>query len=231
VSALKPGPLFATRKVYARLRHRGVGEVASVARQRLRETIHSKETLIFFARRVAEDFKLARDPGLTFRGATASDANLYEQQIGTDSAATFAQRLGAGARCFFVFDGDTLLHSSWVTTGPAWTREIRRYFQPPPKDAYVYESFTRPEARGRGVYPFALNEICRHSATEDRKLVWVGAEESNAASKRAIEKAGFKEQFLVRYVRILGFLRVDEPEGTGVKLCFGCLARNVKVSG
>ena len=50
--------------------------------------------------------------------------------------------------CFVVEDGDRFLHSSWVTTTGAWTREIRAYLCPPQGDAYVYESFTRADARG-----------------------------------------------------------------------------------
>jgi hypothetical protein len=231
VSALKPGPLFATRKVLARLRNRGSREVLTVAGNRSRDFISSSETLIFLARRAGGDFaRPDHDRELQLREANPSDGKLYETSIGTDSAATFAARLEVGARCFFVLAGGSLLHSSWVTRGPTWTRELRRYFQPPPSDAYVYESFTRDEARGRGVYPFALAEICNRLDRENVRFVWVGAEASNAPSLKAIAKAHFEDQFRVRYVRKLGFLRVDEPVGAGVKLCFGCLARDVDVS-
>jgi hypothetical protein len=228
MSALKPGPTFVARKVLSRLRNRGVREVLSVAGQRIRETIYSSETLIFLARAARADFEPPNhDPGLEFREAIPDDGRLYEELIGTDSVRTFALRLNAGARCFFVLAGGSLLHSSWVTEGPAWTREIRRFFQPPPGDAYVYESFTTSEARGRGVYPFALSEICAHLDRERKRLVWVGVEESNTASRKAIAKAHFKEHFRVRYVSKLGYLRVDEPVGAGVRLCFGCLAHEV----
>ena len=232
MSALKPGPLAAARKVATRFRNRGGREVLSVAIERIREAISSSETLIFFARPAAGEYdRPAHDPDLELVEATEEDGSLYEDFIGTDSRRTFAARLQSGARCFFVRYDGKVVHSTWVTSGPAWTRELRRYFQPPPGDAYTYESFTRPEARGKGAYPFALTEICSNLAGEGKSLVWVGVEAGNTASRKAVAKAHFEEQFRVRYGRKLGFLRVDEPVGPGVRLCFGCLAQRVKVSG
>jgi hypothetical protein len=203
-----------------------VGEVLGVGLERVKQTISSSDTLVFLAREAAEDFpRPQHDPDLALVEATASDGKTYEDLIGTDSAATFALRLESGSRCFLVRDGTSLLHSSWVTDVAAWTRELRRFFVPPPGDAYVYESFTRPEARGKGVYPFALTGICDRLAAERKRIVWVGVEEGNAASRKAIAKAHFEERFRVRYARKLGFLRVDEPVGDGVRLCLGCLAR------
>jgi GNAT superfamily N-acetyltransferase len=232
VGALKAGPLVATRKVLVRLRHRGLREVAGVGFERIRDWIGSSDTLIFLARQAEGDLPEPKHaPGLELVEATVSDGGLYEDLIGTDSATTFRFRVEAGSRCFFVSDGRSYVHSTWVTEEAAWTRELRRYFCPPPGDAYVYESFTRPEARGLGVYPFALAEICDRLASEKKGLVWVGVEEDNPSSRKAITKAGFEEQFRVRYARKVGFLRVDEPIGDGVKLCLGCIARNLKQMG
>jgi hypothetical protein len=229
VPAVKPGPIFATRKVIARLRHRGIREVLGVAGDRFRQSIYSLDTLIFLARPAAGTFpETKHDPQLELIEATPSDGSLYEDFVGTDSASTFTYRIESGSRCFLVRDGNSLLHSTWMTQNAAWTRELRRYFRPPPRDAYVYESFTRPEARGRGVYPFALIGICARLGAEGKDLVWVGVEEDNPASRRAIAKAHFEEQFRVRFVRKLGFLRLDEPVGDGSRLCFGCIAQNVK---
>ncbi len=141
---------------------RGPVEVAGVARSRASEWLRSEDELIMLVRPAAAPApELRHDPGLTSRRATAADAELYARVIGTDSAATFRRRLTDTTHCVLVHLGDELLHASWVTTGAAWTREIAAYLVPPAGDAYVYESFTRPQARGRGVYPFALVPIVR----------------------------------------------------------------------
>ncbi|MFN2586501.1 MAG: GNAT family N-acetyltransferase, partial [Actinomycetota bacterium] len=96
-----------------------------------------------------------------------------------------------------------------VTSSAAWTREIRAYLVPPPGDAYVYESFTAPEARGRGVYPFALASICSWAVVRDIVRVWVAVERGNAPSFRAIAKAGFEPSYSIGYARRLGRLTLD----------------------
>jgi RimJ/RimL family protein N-acetyltransferase len=106
-----------------------------------------------------------------------------------------------------------VLHSSWVTTTGAWTREIRAYLAPPSGDAYVYESFTRADARGRGIYPFALAGILTAMSEQGLSKVWVGVESDNAPSRRAIAKAGFEEAFTLGFERRLGRLTIDEPHG------------------
>lgn len=155
------------------------------------------------------------DPELAFREAGPGDGALYARAIGTDSAATFRRRLTDTTRCFIVESAGDLLHASWVTTGAAWTREIRAYVVPPRGDAYVYESFTAPESRGRGVYPFALSGICSWSAGHGVERVWVAVESGNAPSYRAITKAGFEPSYTMSYGRRLGrlTLTIERPEG------------------
>lgn len=158
------------------------------------------------------------DPELTVRRATTADADVYERVIGTDSATTFRRRLTDTTNCWLVHGGEALLHASWVTTSAAWTREIRAHVVPPPGDAYVYESFTHPDARGRGVYPFALAGICEWARGAGVPNVWVAVEEGNAPSFKAIRKAGFEPSFSMRYGRRLGRLRleIERPEGVRI---------------
>ncbi len=179
--------------------------------------------LVRAAAAAAPEFR--HDPGLTFRAAGADDAELYARTIGTDSAATFRRRLSRTTQCFFVFGGEELLHASWVTTGAAWTREIAAYVVPPGGDAYVYESFTRPEARGRGVYPFALRAICEWAVEAGADRVWVAVESGNAPSLKAIRKAGFEPAYEMRYGRRLGRLTlvVEKPAGLAAPTVVGRL--------
>jgi RimJ/RimL family protein N-acetyltransferase len=196
------------------MRARGVGEVMALAGARLREAIASHETLIVLARptrRRDDDGVEGRE--LNLRRLTAADASLYARTIGTDSESTFRARLSATSRCFAVELQGRLVHASWVTTGCAWTREIRSFICVADGDSYVYESFTDPGARGRGVYPFALVEICRELSGEGLGRLWVAVEKGNSASERAVSKAGFEEVFEIHYRRRLGRLRVDLPDG------------------
>lgn len=207
----RPTAAQAASKTLNRLRSRGLKEVAGLAWERMKGWVSSGDTLVMFVRDAAPE--APHVPDLTFREATASDAVGYARDIGTDSESSFRSRLSESTHCFLVLEDDLLLHASWVTTTGAWTRELRTYLVPPPGDAYTYESFTRSEARGRGIYPFALHHVVAWAAGAEIARVWVAVEEHNEPSKRSVAKAGFAEAFRVGFARKLGRLRVAPPSG------------------
>src|SRR5918999_762977 len=137
-------PRRALSKVVTRVRSRGAREILALALGRAREFVSSDDRLIMFALDLSTP-PPARPapPGVTLRQADDRDARAYARDVGTDSAGTFRHRLSGDTRCYIVVTGVVIIHASWVTTERAWTREIRRYFTPPPGEADVYESFTR----------------------------------------------------------------------------------------
>jgi GNAT superfamily N-acetyltransferase len=174
---------------------------------RLREAIASKETLLVFVRDTAEE--QAELEGFQFREAAAEDGDLYARDVGTDAAWTFRDRLSDSTRCFVVQRDGRLVHATWMTARAAWTRELRHYLLPPAGDAYVYESYTHPEARGHGVYPFALRAISAALARRGLKRVWVAAEKHNPSSLKAVDKGGFTPVYEISYRRLWGTFRFD----------------------
>jgi RimJ/RimL family protein N-acetyltransferase len=223
----RPGPLILVARTAARVRSRGAGEVLGLAGARLQELVSSEDALIVYARPTGGD-PPAR-PGsdaFGFREAAPSDGDRYARDIGTDSAWSFRARLSATTRCFVVTQDELIVHASWMTTGAAWTRELRRYFRPPAGDAYVYESFTRPEVRGRGVYPLALTSIAAWLSGQGATRVWVAVEAGNPASVKAVVRAGFEPGFKLRYRRRFGRLSLSPPAGPLADDCSGCLGRS-----
>ena len=215
-------------KLWARGRARGWGEVALLAVDRLKEEIRSQDVLIFFLRPSAGDglpTGSEKTSDLSVVSADQDHAAIYERDIGTDSAVTFSERLDKATRCYLVMDGERALHATWVTTGLSWVRELRRYFSPPDGSAYVYESFTRADARGRGIYPFALRGICEDLHAKGVEKVWVAVEEDNPASLKSVAKAGFREAFVISYRRRWGAITVSEPRGEKADLCRRCFIK------
>jgi hypothetical protein len=206
VSDSRPNPSQVALKVLARARARGLGEVLATGRGRLREFISSSDELIILARS-ATGAPLDRDD-LEFVEATPEDGARYARDIGTDSASTFASRLTDTTHCFLVIDEGRVLHATWATTRSAWTRELGGYLVVPEGDCYVYESFTRADARGRGAYPFGLKGISAWAAGRGLKHLWVGVEAGNAASLRAVGKAGFEPRLTISFRRNVGRLEV-----------------------
>lgn len=210
---LRPGPLELTLKLAARLRARSPWEVARLGLARLGDTVASEDRLIMLVRDAGGSEPGQTRPGLILRRAAPHDAAPYARWIGTDSAATFRRRLTERTRCYLIAEGDRILHASWVTTAAAWTRELRTYLCPPAGDAYVYESFTRADARGLGLYPFALRGICSELGDEGLGRVWVAVEADNPGSLKAVGKAGFGVAFELAYRRRWGTLSLDAPSG------------------
>jgi hypothetical protein len=225
----KPTFLQAISKTKARLRTRGAREIVQNFWGGLRGAVRTDDELIFLVRSAAWSGDVVRrtDEPLHLARATPKDGPDYERYIGTDSAATFSARLSDSTSCWLIRGRGIVLHATWTTTGAAWTSEVDRFFVPPAGGAYIYESFTRPEARGLGVYPFALVEIGHVLSGEGIETLLVGVEAGNAPSIRAITKAGFEPAFTIGLHRRWGRVRLDEPSGPRPELASSCLHRQV----
>lgn len=221
----RPTPAQLAGKLLQRIRARGLGELSALAVERLRKGWSSEERLLFLVHDSGGDEP--DPPDLEFRAATAADGPLYARDIGTDSAATFAARLTDATRCWLVLHEDRIAHATWTTTAGAWTREIGRFFRPPPGEGYIYESFTSPAVRGRGIYPLALRHIVARLGAEGITRLWVGVEADNEPSIRAITKAGFEVAFEISYRRRFGRLTLGPPEGPLTPDCSTCFPRTL----
>ncbi|MBA2274842.1 MAG: GNAT family N-acetyltransferase [Actinobacteria bacterium] len=204
------GTLHVAERVWARIRSRGLGEVGRLMSGRLKEAVESGDTLVVFSLATQVEPSAAGED-LLFRSATLDDGDLYARDIGTESNRSFRGRLSPTTSCFVVESEGRLLHATWVTTSGAWTRELQGYVRPPQGSAYVYESFTHPDARGQGLYPFALRRIASHAAERDLDNLWVAIEAGNHSSLRAVAKAGFRPVFRLEYRRRWGRLTVGIP--------------------
>jgi len=211
VSETRPTRSEWLSKTLARARSRGLSEVAGALRDQLSSKVSSRGTLQFLARDTPDS--CPQTNGLIFRAAGRPDAEAYERDIGTDSRATFRARLTDATACYLVVAGDRIVHASWVTTARAWTGELRAFVTPPKGSAYVYESFTGPQERGRGIYPGALRCICADLDARGIHRVYIGVDAANRPSLRAITKASFEPVFSIRYAARLGRFEVGAPEG------------------
>ncbi|HWC13449.1 MAG TPA: hypothetical protein VG929_02500 [Actinomycetota bacterium] len=219
MSERRPGPLDLLSKTITRLAARGPGEVMALAGNRLRDTVTSEGSLVIL-QRAAGDGPGERDD-ITLRRATPEDGVRYARDIGTDSPGTFTKRVTPRTWCYVVEADDArLLHATWCTIAGAWTREIAACLVPPRDSAYVYESFTRSDARGKGIYPFALRGIASDLAATGTQRVWVGVEADNFPSLRAVAKAGFEAASQICFERRWGRVRVTSdapPDGLGIQ--------------
>ena len=137
-----------------------------------------------------------------FRRDCLDDLKYYErsskEQQPPDVYRTQAvERTAQGFHLYTFVEEGRLLHYAWLierqTRGEdGWVDQV--YF-PPPDTAVLFDHFTHPLARGRGLY---FQALCRllHDARqiEGARQAYVTVFASNGASRHVIEKAGFQHE-------------------------------------
>jgi GNAT superfamily N-acetyltransferase len=114
------------------------------------------------------------------------------------------QRFREGQACAVAWAGTDVVAYCWLTGAPVAVAEIDRLLIPGPDEVYLYEAFTSPAWRGRGLFQALLVRLQHfaHARGRRRALIFVLA--SNVPSWRAIEGAGFAMFQAVTKVEILG---------------------------
>jgi GNAT superfamily N-acetyltransferase len=152
--------------------------------------------------------------GIAIREVDPAESDVYERDVANEPAATVVRRLASPtSSCWVADEGGRFVHASWIETRAAWVGEADRFFVVPEGGAYIYESFTRPEMRGRGVYPAVLTAISAELAQRGIATLWIAAEATNHSSLRAIAKAGFSPSFQIEVRRRWGRTQVVVPRG------------------
>ena len=119
------------------------------------------------------------------------------------SPADAARLRARGGRLFLVLDGREPLFACWIHTTRTPTIAARGgWLALPPGVVCLEDSVTAPAARGRGVAPAAWSALADrlHEAGVGSMVTKVGVE--NAPSRKAVEKAGFREAGSMRLRRV-----------------------------
>jgi ribosomal protein S18 acetylase RimI-like enzyme len=110
-------------------------------------------------------------------------------------------RMERGARGFAGRVDGMIACYGWVSPGTESIGELEREIRLPPAEAYIWDCFTLPGHRGRGLYKALLAHMVEVLRTEGYGRVWIGASLANRPSVRGFEAAGFAPVLRVFYVR------------------------------
>jgi hypothetical protein len=103
------------------------------------------------------------------------------------------EAIARGDRCYALFDGNRLVSYSWYSTRakPLWEIEpsLALYFNP--SYAYMYNSYTVPQYRGRGLQGVGGEAALRAWVDQGLKGLVCYVESSNLASLRACHRLGY----------------------------------------
>ena len=184
------------KRLAARLRRGGLHRLFLSAVRRLARQIYHRDEFRLYAYDVSGGgtpepaYPMARDridDLLAFRPAEA-------WQTRQSFLSRALARLEAGAHAYTWAEGDRLLYRGWLIPEEldAFFPEVHQHFTFPPGSACLLDSYTMPEARGRGLYRAGLSAaLCDMAAEESVERVYGGVLADNGPSRHVLESLGF----------------------------------------
>ncbi len=146
---------------------------------------------------------------------SVSDLLKYKPVEGwQDTTSQFHQKVlrnfEAGIHSYSYAEDETLLHYGWLIERQEVSNvfEVGQEFNLPPNTSVLFDYYTHPKARGKGLYQKSLLQGLHDAAKiPETEQVFIGVIADNAPSRHVIEKLGFKyEGSLFRETR-LGFVK------------------------
>jgi GNAT superfamily N-acetyltransferase len=144
-------------------------------------------------------------PGVEVRVA---DQPLASGDVGGRWHAGAEERLRDGQACAIAHHGTEVVAYCWLSWTPVRVGEIDRAVVPGPGDAYIYDAFTMPGWRGRGLFSAVIASLLALARARHRTRALILVSAGNRASRRAIERAGFELVHTVSRVGLGGLTRL-----------------------
>ena len=160
------------------------------------------ESHVWYERSLVAADPVAWPPGLALvPGGPATWQTL--ELLDTVGDAEAWRRLANGTQWWLVEQDGQPVFSCWIFHGSAPVQAAPGHRLPLPPDTVVLEdSVTAAAVRGRGVAPLAWSAIALLLLEQHVHAMLTKVDVSNAASRRAVTKAGFREIALMKYQRL-----------------------------
>jgi ribosomal protein S18 acetylase RimI-like enzyme len=113
-----------------------------------------------------------------------------------------AERLRRGERCFVARHEGRLVSVRWLTADNGPIAYLDRSVPLEPGEAFLYETFTHPDYRGRALSAAAGTRLGRALAAEGVHRILAVVLPENKLGVRAYEKAGYRRIGTVGWLRI-----------------------------
>lgn len=186
------GYLQSKRSRFAQLVHdRGLGFAISTGLRVVSRPLAEIASIRFF---VADLNGLlppaSTDRTLSFGPASPTEAAaLMMDRSGDEIAEEMAHRFSRGDRCITARDNNgNILHSRWLTAKPTHIPELNLHVAPTRQQLYMYDGYTRAEARRRGVDSAMREFIFRMARDEGMHEVISYVYSHNLAGIKAAQK-------------------------------------------
>ncbi len=125
---------------------------------------------------------------------------------------TFKNFLSLGDKGYFAYLQDKCIHRSWLKSNEQIVHPHWAYpYKLKENEVFIHYCETAPEARGKNIYPHVLSNIIKEHQDKD---ILISVNDENIASKKGVEKVGFRERERVKVLILLGmkFIKVKSQE-------------------
>jgi ubiquinone/menaquinone biosynthesis C-methylase UbiE/ribosomal protein S18 acetylase RimI-like enzyme len=183
----------------------GVGHVIRHIGRKLASPLAEWGHLGFYARDLDGVLPVPVSHGLELRQASMADLPRLLYPSRTATAESLAERFGRGHLCFVAIDRDDgpAAHARWVSTDLAYIPELGCDVILAPGEAYMYDGFTRPDARGSGVDGAIRCQIFQSLREAGFRRVYSYVRSDNPVGVRAAGRWQ-RPAGIVRYLRFRG---------------------------
>jgi GNAT superfamily N-acetyltransferase len=130
-----------------------------------------------------------------------------------DEGDLVAMRLARGCRCFGAWLGDELAGYGWLSTGAEWIGELELVITPRDDEGYIWNCFTLPQLRRRGVLRALLAGIRSRATQEGLSRLWIGSVAIPA--ERAFGPSGFTPALVFASEVIAGYRWIEVAPAAG----------------
>ncbi len=178
---------------------------SSLLRHARNKTWQSKEMRVYYydaaaARRFNPDRIFSRDKLLDLLAFEPSEPGLSRRNF----LMSARERLEEGQHAYSLVENGRLVYSGWLIhrQEESFFNEVEQSYRFLPNTAVVYDFYTHPGERGRGLHQAAMRQMLSDAAREDSvQQISVSVLADNGPWRHAIEKMGFRYATSVHYRR------------------------------
>jgi GNAT superfamily N-acetyltransferase len=121
------------------------------------------------------------------------------------NASAVAARSARGDKIFVAHHQGILVAYLFATTKECKVDEIDDWLDVEQKEVYLYDAYTRPAFRGKGIYPHLITKATEYFKNESYERAMIFSTKDNLSSNRGIERCGFKLYETVYYRNLMGW--------------------------
>ena len=112
------------------------------------------------------------------------------------------ERLKAGDLCFIGEKNGDIVHYRWICFNEVFVNELERKIRMRPNSAYMYDAYTVPKYRGKGIHPAVLTNAEDYLFQSGIKEMYTVILSNNHSSLRTWQKIGSRKMGEVTFIKL-----------------------------